>query len=356
MAAREDKPNNMDCAVVDLFCGAGGLTHGFVQEGLRVVAGIDADPACQYPFERNNQGAVFVPIDVGEISGEGVLGLYGRCRFKILAGCAPCQPFSKYAQRYAEKDQDWALLHVFSDIALAVRPEVVTMENVPELQKHPLFRDFANSLAESGYHLSVNEVYCPDYGVPQGRRRLVVLASRLGPINLIPPTHDPTHYLTVRDAIGGLERLEAGQVSLQNRLHRASALSATNLRRIHSSRPGGSWRDWDVSLVADCHKKQTGATYSSVYGRMEWHQPAPTLTTQFYGFGNGRFGHPEQNRALSLLEGSLLQTFPPQYEFVPPGTQVVMKTLGRLIGNAVPVSLGRAIARSIKLHLEDHDA
>ena len=123
------------------------------------------------------------------------------------------------------------------------------------------------------------------------------------------------------------------------------------MQRIKASRPGGSWRDWDEDLVADCHKKGSGKTYPSVYGRMSWDELAPTMTTQFYGFGNGRFGHPEQNRALSLREGAILQSFPRSYKFARKGEQIFRKTVGRLIGNAVPVKLGEAIGKSILRHI-----
>lgn len=134
-------------------------------------------------------------------------------------------------------------------------------------------------------------------------------------------------------------------------MHVTSTLSNTNLKRIKASTPGGTWRDWPKHLVAECHKAASGRTYPGVYGRMEWDKPAPTMTTQCYGFGNGRFGHPEQDRAISLREAAILQSFPRSYAFVPSDGDVNFKVLGRLIGNAVPVDLGRAIARSITQHL-----
>ena len=145
-----------------------------------------------------------------------------------------------------------------------------------------------------------------------------------------------------------------GQVDAIDPLHRASRLSETNLRRITASKPGGTWRDWADDLVASCHKATTGDGYSSVYGRMDWSRPAPTITTQFYGFGSGRFGHPQQNRALSLREGALLQGFPKDYAFCDPGKRVEFTTVGRLIGNAVPVRLSSAIARAVKRHLAQY--
>jgi DNA (cytosine-5)-methyltransferase 1 len=191
-----------------------------------------------------------------------------------------------------------------------------------------------------------------DYGIPQQRQRLVLLASRLGPIRLLTPSELGLTRRTVREAIGDLPPLQAGEIDESDPLHRTAMLSQMNLERIESSSPGGTWRDWKDALVADCHKKETGKTYPSVYGRMYWDEPAPTVTTQFYGFGNGRFGHPEQNRAISLREGAILQSFRRDYKFSPPDEPISKKSVGRLIGNAVPPLLGEVIGRSILTHVQ----
>ena len=194
-------------------------------------------------------------------------------------------------------------------------------------------------------------LFGPDFGLAQTRSRLVLLASKLGPISLPKATHKGKHR-TVRDEISELPPLAHGGIDDADMLHRASRLSELNARRIATAKPGGTWKEWEASLVAKCHTLETGKGYSSVYGRMEWDAPAPTITTQFYGFGNGRFGHPDQDRALSLREGALLQGFPRDYEFVAPGEQIYFTKVGRLIGNAVPVKLAAAIAKSVATHLE----
>ena len=337
-------------ACVDLFCGAGGLTHGFVLEGLRVTAGIDLDPACRIPYESNNN-ARFLEKDIRAVSTDELDSLFGNADVKVLAGCAPCQPFSTYAQRYESdgKDGKWGLLYQFARLAEGSSPDVVTMENVPSIAKHEVFQDFVKTLGHLGYQVWHDVVDSSRYGVPQVRRRMVLLASKLGSIPMIPPTRDePT---TVRQAISDLPALRAGESAPRDKLHVASRLSPTNLNRIKASKPGGSWRDWPEHLIAECHRAESGRTYPGVYGRMEWDKPAPTMTTQCYGFGNGRFGHPEQDRAISLREAAILQSFPRGYVFVPDDGEVSFTALGRLIGNAVPVDLGRAIARSIKQHL-----
>ena len=215
-----------------------------------------------------------------------------------------------------------------------------------------MFYEFVETLRREGFKVSHDVVNCADYGVPQQRQRLVLLASRLGSIDFISPTTPQSHFMTVKQAIGDMPPLEAGQVCEDDPIHRASELSPLNLKRIRASKPGGTWRDWEKSLRAKCHTRDTGKTYSSVYGRMNWNDPSPTMTTQCFGFGSGRFGHPEQDRAISLREGAILQSFPRNYKFVPTGEQICKKNIGRLIGNAVPVNLGKAIGKSIALHVE----
>ncbi|WP_223620591.1 DNA cytosine methyltransferase [Lysobacter sp. ESA13C] len=340
----------MRIAAVDLFCGAGGLTHGLEQEGIPVIAGIDFDPACRYAYETNNK-ARFLERDISTVTADELNRLFGDVELKILAGCAPCQPFSTYAQRYEQDGNDgkWGLLYEFARLAEGVSPDVITMENVPTVAKHGVFTDFVDALERLGYNVWFGVIDSARFDVPQTRRRMVLLASKHGPIELVQP--EKFKPKTVRQAIGRLRALAAGETATNDRLHASSALSEKNLRRIRASRPGGTWRDWPRHLVADCHKAATGRTYSGVYGRMEWDKPAPTMTTQCYGFGSGRFGHPEQDRAISLREAAILQSFPREYAFVPKDGEVQFKVLGRLIGNAVPVNLGRAIARSIHSHL-----
>jgi DNA (cytosine-5)-methyltransferase 1 len=161
-------------------------------------------------------------------------------------------------------------------------------------------------------------------------------------------------YRTVQKALSGLPELGAGDRCENDPLHMTSGVSDLNMRRLRASTPGGTWRDWPEELIADCHKKKSGKTYPGVYGRMEWDAPSPTITTQFFGFGNGRFGHPQQDRAISLREGAILQSFPRKYRFVESGETICFKSVGRLIGNAVPVKLGEAIGRSIVNHVKSH--
>ncbi|WGL99170.1 DNA cytosine methyltransferase [Arsenophonus sp. aPb] len=341
----------MKVSVIDLFCGAGGLTHGLIQAGLTVSAGIDIATECRFAYEFNNN-ATFVDKDVKLLTKEELLNLYGNVEFRVLAGCAPCQPFSTYTTSMDKtKDVKWPLIYEFSRLIKEVSPEIITMENVPGVVKHQVYRDFYDSLLEQQYHIWAGTVDCAQYGIPQKRERHVLLASKLGDISFVEPNNEK---VTVRDAIGKLPYLMDGQVCSKDPLHRASKLSKINKQRIKYSVPGGTWRDWPNVLVADCHKKVSGKGYASVYGRMEWDKPSPTITTLCYGFGNGRFGHPEQDRGLSLREAALLQTFPINYRFTESDNKISMKAVGKMIGNAVPVLLGKAIGDTIMNHLKNY--
>jgi DNA (cytosine-5)-methyltransferase 1 len=342
---------NPYCAV-DLFCGVGGLTHGMLKEGIRVYAGVDIDPKCRYPYEQNNK-SLFIEDNVAKLSGFEVASFFPVNHTKILVGCAPCQPFSTYTRGKKElKFDKWGLLSAFGRIIREADPEIVSMENVPQLEKEVIFKRFVAHLRSQKYFVTYSNVKCWNYGVPQTRTRLVLFASKFGRINLVTTTHFPSRLRTVRQAISGLEPIVAGGISSRDALHRASGLSPRNLRRIKASKQGGTWRDWDHDLIAECHKAETGESYPGVYGRMAWDRPGPTVTTQCHGFGNGRFGHPDQNRAISLREAALLQTFPRHYKFAAPREPITFHHLGKLIGNAVPVRLGQIIARSILGHLE----
>ena len=228
------------------------------------------------------------------------------------------------------------------------------MENVTQIMNFkakPVLQDFIDKLHALEYSVDAHPVYCPDYGIPQTRKRLVLLASRLGEIKLIPPTHNKKNYVTLREVIGDLPPLENGECSPYDPLHRAKSLSPINKKRIKATPYGGGWRDWPEELKLKCHKTEKGASFGSVYGRMVWDKPAPTMTTQCTGLGNGRFGHPEQNRAITAREAALIQTFPLGYKFFEDEKNVSIVKASQYIGNAVPPKLGEIIGISIKTHI-----
>lgn len=356
----------MKITAVDLFCGAGGLSHGLQRAGISVVAGVDQDPDSRYPFEQN-VGAEYRQTDIRPLAQdpERIARLFPwDSDIDVLAACAPCQPYSTMGHSKDESHEDhgkWGLLNDVKKVVEYVKPDVVVTENVLQVRHDDIYDEFIATLEAEGYHVNDDEnknVYCPEYGIPQNRKRWVVMASREGPIALPDPLYeDPSEYPTAREAIDHLPPLNAGEVHPEHDLHRARTLSEKNLERIRNMPPGGDWRRWEEDglehLLADCHKKASGRSYQAPYSRMEPDEPAPTITTQFYNYGSGRFGHydTDQDRALSLLEGALLQTFPEDYVFYDDWENVGVKNLGRLIGNAVPPRLGEFVGQGIRSHV-----
>ncbi len=350
-----ERVRNSPISAVDLFCGAGGLTHGLMRAGIRVEAGIDIDEQAAYAYCTNNPGAQFLCWDVAAKYSPSISKLFRSGSIRLLAGCAPCQPFSKLTNG-SGMHEDWNLLDYFGRFVRGILPELVTMENVPELAERgsDVYLRFVNTLEACGYSVAWKLVHCEEYGVPQSRRRLVLLASRFGEVTIPEGRYrDSSGWKTVLQAIGDLRPLASGEEDPDDPLHVASMLSSTNLERIRATpHDGGTRKHWPEDLVLPCHRKDTGKTYGSIYGRMWWDRPGPTMTTLCTGIGNGRFGHPEQDRAITLREAALLQSFPPAYEFWPRDKRLNRKAVGRMVGNAVPPKLAKALGETLLSHVE----
>ncbi|MDE0555476.1 MAG: DNA cytosine methyltransferase [Candidatus Poribacteria bacterium] len=362
MDSLKQKSSPLSISAVDLFCGVGGLTYGLQQAGINVVAGLDIDERCRYPFEENND-ATFISNDIRKFTGAELSALYPKNSIKILVGCAPCQPFSAQTRKNKNRtsDERWSLLDEFGRLIEKVNPHLIAFENVPLIRKENIFRNFCNRLRSLYYYLHPELiVYCPDYGVPQKRRRLVLIASTWDKFELLPETHSGSSedelplFRTVKDAIGYLPKIDDGEAYAPDPLHRSRKLTDVNKKRIMQSKPGGTWEDWDEELRLPCHQKPSGQGYTTVYGRMAWNDLAPTITTQFLNLGSGRFGHPEQHRALSVREGALLQTFPKDYKFIKPNLPITTTRVASYIGNAVPVQLAKVIGESIQKHVKEN--
>lgn len=259
-----------------------------------------------------------------------------------MVGCAPCQPFSAYTRKTSTSNtSDCSLIAEFARLIEEGEPDIVSMENVVGLRQHSAFEDFKNILGSLGYASDYGVLSCADYGVPQTRKRLVLVASKLGDISLPPPSSQKT---SVADFIKNLPSLKDGETDPQDHMHTTIKLSDRNKQRIQQSHPGGSWKDWEKDIVSKCHNN---AHYPASYGRMSWDKPAPTITTQFCYYSTGRFGHPEQDRTISLREAAMLQTFPKSYKFSQRQNPIPTHVMARHIGNAVPIKLGKAIGRSL---------
>ena len=335
----------MTPAVVDFFSGCGGTSLGLHKAGMRIVAGIDNDPDAAATFRHNFPAANFFERDIREIPVAAVEEVLpdGEIAF---AGCAPCQPFSKQNRSKRDSDPRRLLLSEFQRFVSAIHPHHVIVENVPGLQRigrsGPL-ADFIAELERLKYVVTWDILSASHFGVPQRRTRFVLLAS-LDPSRVRMPmaTHGPKRrpVATVRDWMAGLPPLSAGGVDSMDPDHAAMDLSEMNMRRIAATPEGKGRESWPADLLLDCHEVHKG--HSDVYGRLAWDRPASAMTTRCLSYSNGRFGHPTENRAISVREAACLQTFPRTFGFIGNIT-----SRGRQIGNAVPPLLAERIGRVV---------
>lgn len=344
--------------LVDFFSGCGGTSRGFRDAGFDVVAAIDNDPDAAATFERNFPRATVFCRDIRTVSTEELLPIIQsperEGRPLIFSACAPCQPFSKQKRGIDKTDDRVDLLAELLRFVGAYRPEALFIENVPGLERRAAdfgpFTRFVRSLRARGYSVTHKSVESRDYGVPQVRRRLVLMASLHGRVVFPAPSHGPGtghRYQNVRDAIGHLPRLEAGAIDPVISAHRAARLSELNLTRIRATPEGGGREAWPAHLVLPCHLDRS-RSYTDTYGRLRWDNPAPALTTRCISYSNGRYGHPDQHRGLSAREAACLQTFPEQFKF-----EGTLESMARQIGNAVPVALARRFALALVRHLDE---
>lgn len=339
----------MRLTAVDFFCGAGGLTRGLLNCGIDVVRGIDNDESCRDTYEKNNVPARFMHSDIRKLTVSALFKEIGHISKErlLFAACAPCQPFSKQRTNTRNKKQKTLLLE-FARFVAAFKPEFVLVENVPGMARaksRSTYRLFKAQLSEMGYIYNAANIDAKSFGVPQTRRRHILLASKTHDIYIPKPTHGPglLPYVTVRDAIAHFPSIKAGETHAMVPNHRASQLSARNLERLHNTlHDGGNRKTWPEHLILACHKDDYDG-HTDVYGRMWWDRPAPALTCKCHSLSNGRYGHPEQNRAISLREAAALQSFPDEYVFHASSKAGI----GNQIGNAVPVKLAEALGRTI---------
>lgn len=345
---------------IDFFCGGGGMSRGLLDAGVQVLAGIDSNPNCRDTYEKNNHN-IYLECDICKLTPKQLIDKFPQLNDSndvILVGCAPCQPFSLLRRdEFDEKGnliphKSVNLLTEFGRFVKALKPAHVLVENVPGLKGKgsDILDKFKQMLENEGYQWDEKTLYAKDYGVPQNRRRYVFIASRLFKPIIPNPTHGNAPnllpYNTVRKAIEEYPAIKAGETHKTIPNHHCANLSELLLKRIKATpHNGGSRTDWPENLVLDCHKTFKGHT--DVYGRMKWDEPSPTLTVKCFSLSNGRFGHPEQNRAISLREAAALQTFSDDYVFY--GN---IQEIGKQIGNAVPVLLAKVMGDYI---LKEHD-
>ena len=274
---------NKTIKAVDFFCSAGGVTCGFRQAGIDVLGGIDIDKTCKETYEKNNN-ARFLHADISDLSKKEVgkfFGIRRNQRELIFAGCSPCQYYSNIKTNKSKSQNTRLLLEDFQEFVVYFRPGYVFIENVPGLDKNPKspLGKFKAFLKKNGYVFSEDVLNAKYFGVPQNRRRYVLLATRLRN-NIELPKPDKKNLVTVRKAIGDKGRfptIEAGHQDNSLFKHSASSLSKKNLQRIiNTDSNGGDRRSWPKELQLECYKSHSG--HYDVYGRMYWDKPSPTIT------------------------------------------------------------------------------
>ncbi len=336
---------------VDFFCSGGGMTSGLVQAGINVIAGIDNDPVCKDTYEKNNPGSKFILADVFKLKEktlEKQLKLKKNDDQLIMIGCSPCQFWSIIRTDKIKSTKSKNLLIEFKRFVDYFNPGYVLVENVPGIlgkkDKSGLDK-FITNLEKTGYKVHYEIVNMNDYGVPQSRKRFSLIATRLSKNKISLKPHKGTRT-SVRDFIGvknGFASIGPGHKDSSNFNHSVAELSEKNINRLKkTSKNGGSWFDWakDKELK---RKSYRGLGFRDNYGRMYWDKPAPTITTKFFSISNGRFVHPEENRAISIREGATLQTFPKNYVFY---SNNITDT-ARMIGNAVPPLFAKKLGEII---------
>ncbi|UCH71440.1 MAG: DNA cytosine methyltransferase [Thermoplasmatales archaeon] len=330
---------------IDIFCGVGGLTRGLSDAGIKVKKGYDIDHRLKETYEKNNEDVKFYCKDIKDLIGCEILkDLDLKNNYLLLAGCAPCQPFSKINNKMKKRDERKYLLDEFGRLVNEIKPDFILLENVPGLQTRGtlIFNRFLNILDENKYNYVYDILDAKDYGVPQKRIRLILLASKYDNLSLPKATHGSIvsgklPYLTVRDTIKKYPRLRAGQKSKKIPNHESRDLSPKNKTRMkYIKKDGGSRTDLPERLQLKCHKKHNG--HSDVYGRMKWDDVSPTLTCKCISITNGRFGHPTQTRGISVREAAALQTFKDDYVLYT-FPSVAMEW----IGNSVPVKFAEIL-------------
>lgn len=333
---------------IDLFAGAGGLSCGLVEENFQVVTAVEIDPVSAKSYSLNHQGTNLIVDDIRRVRGPQILKQAGLSRgeLDLLTGCPPCQAFSTLRTRRRKQqveDPSKELIIEMLRLVRSIRPRAVIVENVPGLANDNHFAGFRLGLKQAGYQSMYAVLNASDFGVPQRRKRLILVALRGKDIPLGWSSYRCDRR-TVRNAISHLAPPGTSGDLLHDIPERRTPAMIARIKA--TPKNGGSRRDISPELQCACHTRIDG--FKDVYGRMAWDDVAPTITSGCNNPSRGRFLHPEEDRAITLREAALLQTFPPSYQFC---FDRGKEHVACQIGNAFPPNMIRPIARIISREL-----
>ena len=337
---------------IDLFSGAGGLTQGLKQASFNVIGAIESVPTYAESYQMNHPGVKLKISDITKIDPIEYMEELGlkAGELDLLAGCPPCQGYSTIGTRNRGQRNDPRneLIYEVFRFAIVFQPKTIMMENVPTLDKDTRLKKLIEKLKNIGYHVDHKVLKMSNYGVPQSRRRMVMLASRFSNIEVIRQEINEDQVTTVRDAIAFLPAAGLSNDSLHDTLSNPTE----KVKRLIAMIPkdGGSRTDLSEEYQLECHKRTNG--FKDVYGRMAWDKPAPTITGGCNNPSKGRFLHPEEDRVITLREAALLQTFPVNYKFSFKSGKAGVATM---IGNALPPAFIEFHARNIINYLQSVD-
>jgi len=353
---------NRTFTAIDLFCGAGGLTLGLKRAGFDVVVGVEIDPKIAKTYAANHPTTKLLMRDVREVTGKELLDLAGLKEVDLVAGCPPCQGFSKLTDKYHRKDERNDLVLEMARLIEEISPKMVMMENVQGLavRGKPILEKFKRKLRKLGYVTNDAVLQLADYGIPQSRKRLVLLAGKGFEIPLPKPTYSIKGdkkmrlkpWLTLGDVIRNMPKpMTISQAKQRGgpkkyKWHVVSDLKEISIRRLKSLNPGDSRRALPKELRPRCHSNSEKG-FINVYGRLGWNQTPPTITSGLTRLSMGRYGHPDELRTISVREAAMIQTFPKGYEF---DTDSI-ETACELVGNALPYRFAYQVAKVCKTTL-----
>lgn len=336
----------MSLVAIDLFSGCGGLTEGMHQAGFTTKLAFEINDVASRVYEANHKTTHIIRSDVRNVSIKDVKSKLGnQTIIHLLAGCPPCQGFSSVRRLNKISpidDPRNSLILEYVRFVKELKPYTIMMENVPGLLNYELFHQAVETLRKIGYFVDYNVVNVKNYGIPQSRKRLVLVGSRLGEIKIAPETN---HRTTVRDVIGNLVPPHLSD----DKLHQVVAKHCERIQRQIELTPknGGSRKDLPDEYQLACHKKES-VGFHDVYGRLRWDDYSTTITGGCLNPSKGRFLHPEQDRCITAREASLLQSFPIDYDFLP---DISKNELALMIGNALPPKFSYFQSKNIKDHL-----